>query len=180
MDEWLIRITLSFCSLELFTRSIGLYMCWYYRHITVFTLCITMCCMFFLHLSLFFVCYNMNLYFGPAALHYIINNILSYLILLCVHYCMYLYCTLSVQKTNVKQQLYQYVASRIVLLIKYYVHFVCFEVNQNIDTCFVCRTIKLTNEKARLNVVSGAGLLPCDNNLSFTSFLWETSHFIKQ
>ena len=34
----------------------------------------------FLHLSLFF-CYNMNLYFGPAALHYIINNILSYLIL---------------------------------------------------------------------------------------------------
>jgi len=31
----------------------------------------------FLHLSLFF-CYNMNLYFGPVALHYIINNILSY------------------------------------------------------------------------------------------------------
>jgi len=34
----------------------------------------------FLHGSLFFG-YNMNLYFGPAALHYIINNILSYLIL---------------------------------------------------------------------------------------------------
>jgi len=33
----------------------------------------------FLHLSLFF-CYNMNLYFGPAAIHYILNNILSYLI----------------------------------------------------------------------------------------------------
>ena len=31
-------------------------------------LCITMCCMFFLHLS----------HFGPAALRYIINNILSY------------------------------------------------------------------------------------------------------
>jgi len=28
-----------------------------------------------------FFCYTMNLYFGPAALHYIINNILSYLIL---------------------------------------------------------------------------------------------------
>jgi len=34
----------------------------------------------FLHLSLFFCC-NMNLYFGPAALHNIINNILSDLIL---------------------------------------------------------------------------------------------------
>ena len=42
-------------------------------------LCITMCCMFFYIFHSFF-CYNMNLYFGPAALHYIINNILSYLI----------------------------------------------------------------------------------------------------
>ena len=42
-------------------------------------LCITMCWMFFLRLSLFF-CYNMNLYFGPAALHYIKNNILSYIL----------------------------------------------------------------------------------------------------
>jgi len=32
----------------------------------------------FQHISLFF-CYNLNLYFGPAALHYIINNILSLL-----------------------------------------------------------------------------------------------------
>jgi len=31
---------------------------------------IAMCCMSFLHLSLcLFVCYNMNLYFGPVALH---------------------------------------------------------------------------------------------------------------
>ena len=28
--------------------------------------------------------YNMNLYFGPAALHYVINNILSYLIEQCI------------------------------------------------------------------------------------------------
>jgi len=43
---------------------------------------ITMCCMSFLHCSLFF-CYtcSVNLYFGQAALHYIINNILLYLIL---------------------------------------------------------------------------------------------------
>ena len=47
-------------------------------------LCITICCMFFLHLSLFF-CYNMNLYFGPAAWHYIINNILSYLTLFLIY-----------------------------------------------------------------------------------------------
>jgi len=43
-------------------------------------LCITMCCMFF-YIFHSFCCYNMKLYFGPAALHYIINNILSYLIL---------------------------------------------------------------------------------------------------
>ena len=41
-------------------------------------LCITMCCMFF-YIFHSFWCYNMNLYFGPAALHYIINNILSIL-----------------------------------------------------------------------------------------------------
>ena len=39
-------------------------------------LCITMCCMFFYIFNSLF-CYNMNLYFGPAALHYIIYNILS-------------------------------------------------------------------------------------------------------
>ena len=39
-------------------------------------LCITMWCMFF-YIFHSFCCYNMNLYFGPAALHYIINNILS-------------------------------------------------------------------------------------------------------
>ena len=42
-----------------------------------------------------FCCYNMNLYFGPAALHYIINNILSYLIYLLF------YSTFSMQVSSV-------------------------------------------------------------------------------
>ena len=48
-------------------------------------LCITMCCVFFSTYFTLYFCYNMNLYFGPAALHYIINNILYYLIYLLIN-----------------------------------------------------------------------------------------------
>jgi len=41
-------------------------------------------CVFSTYFTLFF-CYNMNLYFGPAGTHYIINNILYYLIYLLIN-----------------------------------------------------------------------------------------------